>query len=73
MVFINNQNHKVRLFNKGPRCTSGLSVDSPIVLAVIDSPTPVLFLQAYMAYLTGMLRFEHQEWKAAMEAFNKCK
>jgi hypothetical protein len=30
-------------------------------------------LQAYTAYLSGMLRFEHQEWKAAIEAFNKCK
>lgn len=30
-------------------------------------------LQAYTAYLLGMLRFEHQEWKAAIEAFNKCK
>ncbi|XP_012517695.1 PREDICTED: signal recognition particle subunit SRP68 [Propithecus coquereli] len=29
--------------------------------------------QAYTAYLSGMLRFEHQEWKAAIEAFNKCK
>ncbi|KAG8519383.1 Signal recognition particle subunit SRP68 [Galemys pyrenaicus] len=28
---------------------------------------------AYTAYLAGMLRFEHQEWKAAIEAFNKCK
>lgn len=34
---------------------------------------PCTLLQAYTAYLTGMLRFEHQEWKAAMEAFNKCK
>ncbi|GAB1297088.1 Signal recognition particle subunit SRP68 [Apodemus speciosus] len=30
-------------------------------------------LEAYTAYLSGMLRFEHQEWKAAIEAFNKCK
>uniref|UniRef100_A0A8C5X8A0 Signal recognition particle subunit SRP68 n=1 Tax=Malurus cyaneus samueli TaxID=2593467 RepID=A0A8C5X8A0_9PASS len=38
----------------------------------VDAKTK-LEAQAYMAYLTGMLRFEHQEWKAAMEAFNKCK
>lgn len=30
-------------------------------------------LQAYSAYLTGMVQFEMQEWKSAMEAFNKCK
>lgn len=30
-------------------------------------------LQAYTAYLTGMVEFELQEWKRAMEAFNKCK
>ncbi|GAA6066678.1 signal recognition particle subunit SRP68, partial [Tachysurus ichikawai] len=28
---------------------------------------------AYSAYLTGMVQFEMQEWKSAMEAFNKCK
>uniref|UniRef100_A0A8C4WSL0 Signal recognition particle subunit SRP68 n=1 Tax=Gopherus evgoodei TaxID=1825980 RepID=A0A8C4WSL0_9SAUR len=38
----------------------------------VDAKTK-LEAQAYMAYLTGMLHFEHQEWKAAMEAFNKCK
>lgn len=38
-----------------------------------EAHLPLCCLQAYMAYLTGMLRFEHQEWKAAMEAFNKCK
>ncbi|XP_068269577.1 signal recognition particle subunit SRP68 isoform X2 [Nyctibius grandis] len=38
----------------------------------VDAKTK-LEAQAYMAYLTGMLRFEQQEWKAAMEAFNKCK
>ncbi|XP_039183938.1 signal recognition particle subunit SRP68 [Crotalus tigris] len=38
----------------------------------VDAKTK-LEAQAYTAYLTGMLRFEHQEWKAAMEAFNKCK
>uniref|UniRef100_A0A8C2UEV2 Signal recognition particle subunit SRP68 n=1 Tax=Coturnix japonica TaxID=93934 RepID=A0A8C2UEV2_COTJA len=38
----------------------------------VDAKTK-LEAQAYMAYLTGMLRFEHQEWKAAMEvtAFNQ--
>lgn len=30
-------------------------------------------LQAYTAYLTGMVQFELQEWKSAMEAFNNCK
>ncbi|XP_015269976.1 PREDICTED: signal recognition particle subunit SRP68 isoform X2 [Gekko japonicus] len=38
----------------------------------VDAKTK-LEAQAYTSYLTGMLRFEHQEWKAAMEAFNKCK
>uniref|UniRef100_A0A670IFS6 Signal recognition particle subunit SRP68 n=1 Tax=Podarcis muralis TaxID=64176 RepID=A0A670IFS6_PODMU len=38
----------------------------------VDAKTK-LEAQAYTAYLTGMLRFERQEWKAAMEAFNKCK
>ncbi|KAH0629516.1 hypothetical protein JD844_011621 [Phrynosoma platyrhinos] len=38
----------------------------------VDAKTK-LEAQAYTAYLTGMLRFEHQKWKAAMEAFNKCK
>ncbi|XP_061472241.1 signal recognition particle subunit SRP68 isoform X2 [Rhineura floridana] len=38
----------------------------------VDAKTK-LEAQAYTAYLTGMLRFEYQEWKAAMEAFNKCK
>lgn len=37
-----------------------------------DSVRPVCF-QAYTAYLTGMVEFELQEWKRAMEAFNKCK
>lgn len=36
--------------------------------------TTVTFkFQAYTAYLTGMVEFELQEWKRAMEAFNKCK
>ncbi|KAK1162373.1 signal recognition particle subunit SRP68 [Acipenser oxyrinchus oxyrinchus] len=38
----------------------------------VDAKTK-LEAQAYHSYLTGMLRFELQEWKAAMEAFNKCK
>lgn len=38
-----------------------------VILLTLLSP------QAYTAYLSGMLRFEHQEWKAAIEAFNKCK
>ncbi|XP_038597984.1 signal recognition particle subunit SRP68 [Tachyglossus aculeatus] len=38
----------------------------------VDAKTK-LEAQAYMAYLTGMLRFEHQDWELAMEAFNKCK
>uniref|UniRef100_A0A2K6S8W1 Signal recognition particle subunit SRP68 n=1 Tax=Saimiri boliviensis boliviensis TaxID=39432 RepID=A0A2K6S8W1_SAIBB len=38
----------------------------------VDAKTK-LEAQAYTAYLSGMLRFEHQEWKAAIEAFNKCK
>ncbi|XP_023585188.1 signal recognition particle subunit SRP68 [Trichechus manatus latirostris] len=38
----------------------------------VDAKTK-LEAQAYTAYLAGMLRFEHQEWKAAIEAFNKCK
>lgn len=33
----------------------------------------VVLFQAYTAYLTGMVEFELQEWKQAMEAFNKCK
>ncbi|XP_008415867.1 signal recognition particle subunit SRP68 isoform X1 [Poecilia reticulata] len=38
----------------------------------VDAKTK-LEAQAYMAYLTGMVHFELQEWKLAMEAFNKCK
>ncbi|XP_059903008.1 signal recognition particle subunit SRP68 [Gadus macrocephalus] len=38
----------------------------------IDAKTK-LEAQAYTAYLTGMVEFELQEWKPAMEAFNKCK
>ncbi|EQB77241.1 signal recognition particle protein [Camelus ferus] len=38
----------------------------------VDAKTK-LEAQAYTAYLSGMLRFEHQEWKVAIEAFNKCK
>ncbi|KAM3865495.1 signal recognition particle subunit SRP68 [Diretmus argenteus] len=42
--------------------------DSPRV----DAKTK-LEAQAYTAYLSGMVEFELQEWKLAMEAFNKCK
>ncbi|XP_029456323.1 LOW QUALITY PROTEIN: signal recognition particle subunit SRP68 [Rhinatrema bivittatum] len=38
----------------------------------VDAKTK-LEAQAYMAYLTGMLHFEQQQWKEAMESFNKCK
>ncbi|KAM9792872.1 signal recognition particle subunit SRP68 [Neosynchiropus ocellatus] len=38
----------------------------------VDAKTK-LEAQAYTAYLTGMVEFELQEWKKAMEAFNKCK
>ncbi|XP_051751828.1 signal recognition particle subunit SRP68 isoform X2 [Ctenopharyngodon idella] len=38
----------------------------------VDAKTK-LEAQAYTAYLTGMVQFELQEWKSAMEAFNKCK
>ncbi|MGH0168132.1 UNVERIFIED_CONTAM: hypothetical protein FKN15_062701, partial [Acipenser sinensis] len=38
----------------------------------VDAKTK-LEAQAYHSYLTGMLHFELQEWKPAMEAFNKCK
>ncbi|XP_051568035.1 signal recognition particle subunit SRP68 [Myxocyprinus asiaticus] len=38
----------------------------------VDAKTK-LEAQAYTAYLTGMVQFEMQEWKSAMEAFNKCK
>uniref|UniRef100_A0A6Q2ZDG4 Signal recognition particle subunit SRP68 n=1 Tax=Esox lucius TaxID=8010 RepID=A0A6Q2ZDG4_ESOLU len=38
----------------------------------VDAKTK-LEAQAYTSYLSGMVRFELQEWKAAMEAFNKCK
>ncbi|XP_023119487.1 signal recognition particle subunit SRP68 [Amphiprion ocellaris] len=38
----------------------------------VDAKTK-LEAQAYTAYLTGMVDFELQEWKLAMEAFNKCK
>uniref|UniRef100_A0A8C6TP42 Signal recognition particle subunit SRP68 n=1 Tax=Neogobius melanostomus TaxID=47308 RepID=A0A8C6TP42_9GOBI len=37
----------------------------------VDAKTK-LEAQAYTAYLTGMVEFELQEWKRAMEAFNKC-
>ncbi|RXN15805.1 signal recognition particle subunit SRP68 [Labeo rohita] len=38
----------------------------------VDAKTK-LEAQAYTAYLNGMVQFELQEWKSAMEAFNKCK
>ncbi|KAG7486571.1 signal recognition particle subunit SRP68 [Solea senegalensis] len=38
----------------------------------VDAKTK-LEAQAYTAYLSGMVDFELQEWKLAMEAFNKCK
>uniref|UniRef100_A0A8C3B2K8 Signal recognition particle subunit SRP68 n=1 Tax=Cyclopterus lumpus TaxID=8103 RepID=A0A8C3B2K8_CYCLU len=38
----------------------------------VDAKTK-LEAQAYTSYLTGMVVFELQEWKLAMEAFNKCK
>lgn len=38
----------------------------------VDAKTK-LEAQAYTSYLSGMVQFEMQEWKAAMEAFNKCK
>ncbi|XP_005993281.1 signal recognition particle subunit SRP68 [Latimeria chalumnae] len=38
----------------------------------VDAKTKVE-AQAYRTYLTGMLYFELQDWKQAMEAFNKCK
>ncbi|XP_030637240.1 signal recognition particle subunit SRP68 [Chanos chanos] len=38
----------------------------------VDAKTK-LEAQAYTAYLTGMVYFELQQWKPAMEAFNKCK
>ncbi|XP_020787034.1 signal recognition particle subunit SRP68 isoform X1 [Boleophthalmus pectinirostris] len=38
----------------------------------VDAKTK-LEAQAYTAYLSGMVEFELQEWKHAMEAFNKCK
>uniref|UniRef100_A0A3B3RXY2 Signal recognition particle subunit SRP68 n=2 Tax=Paramormyrops kingsleyae TaxID=1676925 RepID=A0A3B3RXY2_9TELE len=38
----------------------------------VDAKTK-LEAQAYTAYLVGMVQFELQEWKPAMEAFNKCK
>lgn len=38
----------------------------------VDAKTK-LEAQAYTAYLTAMVHFELQEWKLAMEAFNKCK
>ncbi|XP_038133964.1 signal recognition particle subunit SRP68 [Cyprinodon tularosa] len=38
----------------------------------VDAKTK-LEAQAYTAYLNGMVHFELQEWKLAMEAFNKCK
>ncbi|XP_077936496.1 signal recognition particle subunit SRP68 isoform X2 [Gasterosteus aculeatus] len=38
----------------------------------VDAKTK-LEAQAYTSYLTGMVEFELQEWKLAMEAFNKCK
>uniref|UniRef100_A0A665XBQ3 Signal recognition particle subunit SRP68 n=1 Tax=Echeneis naucrates TaxID=173247 RepID=A0A665XBQ3_ECHNA len=38
----------------------------------VDAKTK-LEAQAYTAYLSGMVEFELQKWKRAMEAFNKCK
>ncbi|XP_053355113.1 signal recognition particle subunit SRP68 [Clarias gariepinus] len=38
----------------------------------VDAKTK-LEAQAYSSYLTGMVQFEMQKWKSAMEAFNKCK
>ncbi|XP_049577674.1 signal recognition particle subunit SRP68 [Syngnathus scovelli] len=38
----------------------------------VDAKTK-LEAQAYTSYLTGMVEFELQKWKSAMEAFNKCK
>uniref|UniRef100_A0A8C9WQ92 Signal recognition particle subunit SRP68 n=1 Tax=Scleropages formosus TaxID=113540 RepID=A0A8C9WQ92_SCLFO len=38
----------------------------------VDAKTK-LEAQAYTAYLVGMVQFELQAWKSAMEAFNKCK
>ncbi|KAJ8363563.1 hypothetical protein SKAU_G00123940 [Synaphobranchus kaupii] len=38
----------------------------------VDAKTK-LEAQAYTSYLSGMVQFELQQWKAAMEAFNKCK
>ncbi|XP_061089288.1 signal recognition particle subunit SRP68 [Conger conger] len=38
----------------------------------VDAKTK-LEAQAYTSYLFGMVQFELQQWKAAMEAFNKCK
>uniref|UniRef100_A0A4W3GW12 Signal recognition particle subunit SRP68 n=1 Tax=Callorhinchus milii TaxID=7868 RepID=A0A4W3GW12_CALMI len=38
----------------------------------VDAKTK-LEAQAYTAYLTGMLNFELQEWKRAMEALHTCK
>ncbi|KAM4663077.1 signal recognition particle subunit SRP68 [Discoglossus pictus] len=38
----------------------------------VDAKTK-LEAQAYMAYLSGMLQFEQQQWEEAMNAFNKCK
>lgn len=38
----------------------------------VDAKTK-LEAQAYTAYLKGMLSFELQEWKGAMEALHKCK
>ncbi|XP_053565195.1 signal recognition particle subunit SRP68 [Bombina bombina] len=38
----------------------------------VDAKTK-LEAQAYMAYLSGMLQFEQQQWEDAMNAFNKCK
>uniref|UniRef100_A0A8C1ZKT0 Signal recognition particle subunit SRP68 n=2 Tax=Cyprinus carpio TaxID=7962 RepID=A0A8C1ZKT0_CYPCA len=38
----------------------------------VDAKTK-LEAQAYTAYLNGMVQFELQEWKSAMESFNKCK
>ncbi|XP_068177425.1 signal recognition particle subunit SRP68 [Antennarius striatus] len=38
----------------------------------VDAKTK-LEAQAYTAYLAGTVQFELQEWKPAMEAFNKCK
>lgn len=52
------QRAKIRFF---------LFLQQPLILV------KCILFQAYTAYLTGMVEFELQEWKLAMEAFNKCK